>query len=122
MLKMLKVSKLATGLGKATISRKASRDSMDQHIGSRILGGEPIFPAVAVRIRGSHSFRDAGIPVSLKGIIKSKKSAEWWNVINDKNRQWADSPNQQKSQTQPDYDLVHITSMRKTRTRLIVSH
>ena len=57
-------------------------------------------------------------PRSLDGIIESKKSAEWWNMINDENHEWTDSPKHQKSQTQQDYDFVHITSMRKTRTRL----
>jgi hypothetical protein len=38
--------------------------------------------------------------------------------MNDKNREWTDGPKRQKSQTQQDYDLVHITSMRKTRARL----
>ena len=68
-----------------------------QHIGSRILGGEPIFLAICGQISRSHSFRDAEIPGSFNGVIESKKSAEWWNVINDKNRQWADRPNHQKS-------------------------
>ncbi|HXQ32787.1 MAG TPA: hypothetical protein VN843_02075, partial [Anaerolineales bacterium] len=61
-------------------------------------------------------------PRSLNGIIESKKSAEWWNVINDENREWTDSPKHQKSQTQQDHDLVHIPSMPKTRTRLNFSH
>jgi hypothetical protein len=91
---------------------------MDQHIGSRILGGSQSFQLFAFKIRGVPFIPGAEIPGSLKGIIESKKSAEWWKVINDKNSEWTDSPNQQKSQTQPDYDLVHITSMRKTRTRL----
>jgi hypothetical protein len=42
--------------------------------------------------KGSHSFRDAEIPGSLNGIIESKKSAEWWDVINDKNPEWTDGP------------------------------
>ena len=86
--------------------------------GVESLGGSQSFQVLAVRILGSHSFRDAEIPGSLNGIIESKKSAESWNVINDKNREWTDSPNQQKSQTQPDYELAHLSSMRKTRTRL----
>jgi hypothetical protein len=93
--------------------------TVDQHMGVRIPGAKQSFQLSVVKIRGSHSFRDAEVPGSLNGIIESKKSAEWWNAINDKNRKWTDSPNQQKSQTQPDYDLVHTTSMRKTRTRLI---
>jgi hypothetical protein len=32
--------------------------------------------------------------------IESKKSAEWWNVINDEKREWTNSPNSHKSQTQ----------------------
>jgi hypothetical protein len=56
---------------------------------------------------------------SLIGVIESKKSTERWNVINDANREWTDSPKHQKSQTQQDYDRVHITSMRKTRARWI---
>jgi hypothetical protein len=40
-------------------------------------------------------------------------------MINDQNREWTESPKDQESQTQQDYDLVHIPSMRKTRTRLI---
>jgi hypothetical protein len=91
---------------------------LDQHIGVRIPGGKQFFQLSVVGIRAPHSFRDAEIPGSLNGIIESKKSAEWRNLISDKNREWTDSPNQQKSQTQPDYDFVHITSMRKTRTRL----
>jgi hypothetical protein len=38
-------------------------------------------------------------------------------VINDENQEWTDSPKHQESQTQQDYDLVHITSMRKARRR-----
>jgi hypothetical protein len=71
--------------------------TLDQHIGVRIPGGKQSFQLSAVKIRGSHSFRDAEIPGSLNWIIESKKSAEWWNVINDKNHKWTDSPNQQKS-------------------------
>ena len=59
-------------------------------------------------------------PRSLNGIIESKKSPEWWNVINDENREWTDSPKHQKTQTQQDYDVMHITLMRETRTRLIL--
>jgi hypothetical protein len=40
---------------------------------------------------------DAEIPGSLNGIFESKKSAEWWNVINDKNREWTDDPKHQES-------------------------
>jgi hypothetical protein len=69
---------------------------VDQHIGSRILGGS-IFQLIAVKILGSQSFRDAEIQGHLNGIIEPKKSAEWWNVINDKNREWADGPQQQES-------------------------
>jgi hypothetical protein len=59
--------------------------------------GEESFYLFAVKIRGSHSFRDAEIPGSLNGIIESKKSAEWWNAINDKNREWTDGPKHQES-------------------------
>jgi hypothetical protein len=86
--------------------------TLDQHIGVRIPGGKQSFQLSAVKIRGFHSFRDAEIPGSLNRIIESKKSAEWWNVIDDENREWTDSPKQQKSQTQQDYDRAHITSMR----------
>jgi len=41
--------------------------------------------------------RDAKIPGSLNAIIESKKSAEWWDVINDKNREWTDGPKHQES-------------------------
>jgi hypothetical protein len=34
---------------------------------------------------------------SLNEIIESKKSAEWWNVINDKKREWTDGPKYQES-------------------------
>jgi hypothetical protein len=34
---------------------------------------------------------------SLNGSIESKKSAEWWNVINDEKREWTDSPNSKQS-------------------------
>jgi hypothetical protein len=71
--------------------------TLDQHIGVRIPRGKQFFQLSAVKIRGSHSFRDAEIPGSLNRIIESKKSAEWWNVINDKNHEWTDSPNHQKS-------------------------
>ncbi|PYT96761.1 MAG: hypothetical protein DMG38_22520 [Acidobacteria bacterium] len=71
--------------------------TLDQHIGVRIPGGKQSFQLSAVKIRGSHSFWDAKIQGSLNGIIESKKSAEWWNVINDKNHEWTDSPNHQKS-------------------------
>jgi hypothetical protein len=42
----------------------------------------------------------SGIPRSprlLDGIIESKKSAKWWNVINDENHEWTDSPKRQES-------------------------
>jgi hypothetical protein len=90
------VSKL-TGLKVLKLSKMAKRLEMEQHIGSRILAGAANLSLFAVKIRGSHSFRDAEIPGSLNRIIESKKSAEWWNVINDKNHEWTDSPNHQKS-------------------------
>jgi hypothetical protein len=39
-------------------------------------------------------------------------------MINDQNRERTESPKNQESQTQQDYNLVHILSMRKTPTRL----
>jgi hypothetical protein len=71
--------------------------TLDQHIGIRIPGGKQSFQLSAVKIRGSYSFRDAEIPGLLNGIIKSKKSAEWRNLINDQNDEWTDRPNHQKS-------------------------
>jgi hypothetical protein len=96
MLKLLKLSKLAKRLGMSTTRRKVSRDSWTS-IPGRILGGQPIFLAICGQIRGSHSLRNAEIPGSLNGIIESKKSAEWWNVINDRNREWTESPKDQES-------------------------
>jgi hypothetical protein len=78
-------------------TRKMEAVTLDQHIGVRIPGSKQSFQLSAVKIRGSHSFRDAEIPGSLNRIIESKKSAERWNVINDKNHEWTDSPNHQKS-------------------------
>ena len=57
-------------------------------------------------------------PGSLNGIIESKKSAERRKVISEENREWTDRPKRHKHQTDQGYDLVHIPSMRKTRTRL----
>jgi hypothetical protein len=70
---------------------------MDQLIGGRILGGQPILLGICGQDSRSHSFQDAKISRSLFGIIESKKSAEWWNVIHDKNHKWTDSPNHQES-------------------------
>ena len=36
-------------------------------------------------------------PRSFNGVIEAKKSAEWWNVINDKKRDWTDGPKYQES-------------------------
>ena len=47
--------------------------------------------------KGKPFIRDAEIPGSLNGIIESKKSAEWWDMINDKNREWTDGPKHQES-------------------------
>jgi hypothetical protein len=53
--------------------------------------------------RNGHEEREAihsempGSPRSLHGIIESKKSAEWWDVTNDKNRDWTDGPKHQES-------------------------
>jgi hypothetical protein len=96
--------------------------TLDQHIGVRIPGGKQSLQLSAVKVRGSHSFRDAEPPGSLIGVIETKKSTERWNIINDENREWTDSPKHQNSQTQQDYDLMHITSMRKTLMRLIIFH
>ena len=71
--------------------------TLDQHIVARIPGGKQSLQLSAVKIRGSHSFRDAETPGSLNRIIESKKSAEWWNAINDKNREWTDGPKHQES-------------------------
>ena len=71
--------------------------TLDQHIGVRIPGGNQSFQPSAVKIRGAHSIREAKIPASPNGIIESKKSAEWRKVIKDKNHEWTDSPNHQKS-------------------------
>jgi hypothetical protein len=114
MLKVLKLSKVLRGL--EWLQGKGGCEFASAYRGSNSRGKH--FQLSAAKIRESHSFADAEFPGSLNGIIESKKSAEWWNAINDKNREWTDRPNQQKSQTQPDYDLVHITSMRKARMRL----
>jgi hypothetical protein len=93
---------------------------LDQHIGVHIPGANNLFkylrpkspvPFIPAR-RNSHGH--------LNGVIESKKSAEWWNVINGRNREWSDSPSRQKSKTQPHYDLVQVPSSTcaKTRTRL----
>jgi len=97
MLKVLKLLKLATRLGMATISTKVSRDSWTSRSGVESLEGSQSFQLFAVKIRGSHAFREAGMPGSLDAIVESKKSAEWWNVINDKNREWTDGPKRQES-------------------------
>jgi len=91
--------------------------TLDQHIGIRIPGANNLFNYLRRKCSGPIRFGMRS-PRSLNGVIESKKSAEWWNVINDENREWTDSPKHQKSQTQQDYDLVHIPSMRKTRMRL----
>ena len=71
--------------------------TLDQHIGVRNSGGKQSLQLSAVKIRGPHSFGDAEIPGSLNRIIESKKSTEWWDVINDKNREWTDGPKHQES-------------------------
>jgi hypothetical protein len=43
MLKVLKLSKLATRLGMATIGTKVKRDSWTNVLGVESLGGQPIF-------------------------------------------------------------------------------
>jgi hypothetical protein len=70
---------------------------MDQLIGGRILGGQPILPGICGQDSRSHSFQDSKISRSLFGIIESKKSAERWNMISDENRGWTDSPKHQES-------------------------
>ena len=94
--------------------------TFDQHIGVRIPGGKQSFQLSAVKIRGSHSFRDAEIPGSLDRIIESEKSAERWNVINDKNGDWTGSAKHHEPYPQQDYDVIHITLMYETRTRLLL--
>jgi hypothetical protein len=49
------------------------------------------------KVAGPIDFGMNETPGSLNGTIESKKSAEWWNVINDKNHERTDSPNHQKS-------------------------
>ena len=39
-------------------------------------------------------------------------------MISDEDPEWTDCPKDHKHQTDQDYDLVHIPSMRKTPTRL----
>jgi hypothetical protein len=70
--------------------------TLDQHIGVRIPGGKQSFQLSAAKMLRSHSFRDAETPRSFNGVIESKKSAEWWNVIDDKNREWTDGPEHQE--------------------------
>jgi hypothetical protein len=65
--------------------------------GVESLEGSQSFYVFAVEILRSHSFQDAKISRSLFGIIESKKSAEWWNMISDQNREWTDSPKHQES-------------------------
>jgi len=71
--------------------------TLDQHMGVRILGSKQSFQLSATNILRSHSFRDVETPRSFNGVIESKKSAEWWNVVNDKNREWTDGPKHQES-------------------------
>jgi hypothetical protein len=74
--------------------RKISRNSSTSISGVDPWGAANLF---AVKIPRSHSFRYAEIPGSLNGIIESKKSAEWWDVISDENREWTDGPKHQES-------------------------
>jgi hypothetical protein len=87
---------------------------------STSLGGSQSFWPFAVKTRGSHSFRNAEIPGSLHGIIGCKKSAERWNVINDKNGDWTGSAKHHEPYPQQDYDVIHITLMYETRRRLLL--
>ena len=80
----------------AATRTKVNSDSWTSISGVESLGSQP-FQLFGVKTGGSHSFLDAGIPGSLNGIIEPKKSAEWWNVINDKNREWTDGPQRQES-------------------------
>jgi len=59
--------------------------------------GQPNFLAICGQNSPVPFIRDVKIPGSLNGIIESKKSAEWWDVINDKNREWTDGPKHQES-------------------------
>ncbi len=99
MLKVLKLSKLATRLGMAAISTKASRGSWTSISGVESLGEAKVSSYLRSKFAGPvHSgMRKPRSPGSLNGIIESKKSAEWWNVINDKNREWTDGPKHQES-------------------------
>lgn len=117
MSKVLKLSKQANRLRMAAVSRKVSSDFWTGISGSNSWGKQPIFLAICGHNLQVAFVPGAKIPGSLYGIIESKKSSEWWNLINDKNREWTDCPKQQESQTQYDYNLVHITLMRKTHTR-----
>jgi len=92
--------------------RKGKLLTLDQHIGIRIPGGKQSFQLSAAKGSGPIHSGMPRSPRSSNGIIESKKSAEWWNMINDQNREWTESPKDQESQTQQDYDLVDITSMR----------
>jgi hypothetical protein len=94
MLKMLKLSKLAKRLGMATTIGRLAVTHPPAYRESNPWGAANLF---AVKILRSHSFRYAESPGSLNGIIESKKSAEWWNMINDKNREWTDGPKHQES-------------------------
>jgi hypothetical protein len=67
-----------------------------QHILSRILGGEPIFLAICGQKSRVPFIPGGRGPGSLNGIIESKKSAEWWDVTDDKNREWTDGPKHQE--------------------------
>ena len=70
--------------------------TLDQHIGIRIPGANNLFNYLRRKCSGPIRFGMRS-PRSLNGVIESKKSAEWWNVINDKNHERTDSPNHQKS-------------------------
>ena len=96
MLKLLKLSKLAKRTGMSTtISRKVSRDSWTAYRESSP-GGANLSSFLRSNFAGAiHSGR-AG-PGSLSGIIESKESAEWWNMISDENCEWTDSPKHQES-------------------------
>ena len=51
----------------------------------------------AAKMLRSRSFRDAEIPPVIFWSHRAKESAEWWNMINDQNREWTESPKHQES-------------------------
>jgi hypothetical protein len=76
---------------------KPSRDLWTRVSGVDSLGGQPIFLANCGQNSRVPLIPGCRDPRVLNGIIESKKSAEWWNVINDENHEWTDSPKHQES-------------------------